>query len=101
GDRVEHGRGRPLEFDGGALVREDRLDCGRHATHERDLDEDQGLVNQGGVKECVATPVGGIDACAQIVPVTDRVYGLVADDLLQQARRRRPVDFAQHQEAAV
>ena len=53
------------------------------------------------MEERVAAPVGRIDAAAQIVPAADAVHRLVADDLLQHARRRRPVDPAQHQEAAV
>ena len=38
---------------------------------------------------------------AQVVPVADRVHRLVADDLFQQIRRRRPVDGPQHEEAAI
>ena len=53
------------------------------------------------MEEGVAAPVRRIDAAAQIVPVADRVHRLVADDLFQDVRRRRPVDPAQHQEAAV
>ena len=53
------------------------------------------------MEEGVAAPVRRIDAAAQIVPAPDAVHRLVADDLFQDHRRRRPVDPAQHQEAAV
>ena len=53
------------------------------------------------MEERVAAPVRRIDARAQVVPVADRMHRLVADDLFQDARRRRPVDAAQHEEAAV
>ena len=53
------------------------------------------------MEEGVAAPVRRIDAAAQIVPAPDAMHRLVADDLFQDHRRRRPVDPAQHQEAAV
>ena len=53
------------------------------------------------MEERKAAPVGGIEAAAQIVPALDLVHRLVGDDLLQDRRRRLPVDAAQHQEAAV
>ena len=53
------------------------------------------------MEECVAAPVGRIDAATQIEPIADFMHRLVADDLLQHDRRRRPIDPAQHQEAAV
>ena len=70
-------------------------------TRQRHFDEDQRLVDQRRVEERVAAPVGRIDAPAQIVPVVDFVHRLVANDLLEHDRGRRPVDPAQHQEAAV
>ncbi len=101
GDRIEYRRGRALHVEGVALDREDRLDRARDAAGERDLDEDERLVHQRRMEEGVAAAVRGIDARAQVVPVTNRVHRLVADDLLQDACRCRPVDLAQHQEAAV
>jgi hypothetical protein len=53
------------------------------------------------MKERIAAPVGRIDAGTQVVPVANGVHRLIADDLLQEARRRRPVDAAEHQEAAI
>ena len=53
------------------------------------------------MEEGKAAPVAGIEAAAQVVPALDLVHGLVVDDLLQDGRRRLPVDAAQHQEAAV
>ena len=53
------------------------------------------------MEEAVAAPVGRLEPVAQVVPVPDRVHRLVADDLLEDVRRRRPVDVPEHQEAAV
>ena len=53
------------------------------------------------MEESVASPVGGIDAPPELVPIADLVHRLVADDLLEQRRRRRPVDASQHQKAAI
>jgi hypothetical protein len=53
------------------------------------------------MEERVAAAIRRIDAAAQVVPARDLVDRLVADDLFQDHRRRRPVDPAQHQEAAV
>ena len=80
---------------------EDRRDRRRNVARQRHFDEDQRLVDQRRMEEGVAAPVGRIDAAAQVLPVADRVHRLVADDLFQHDRRRRPVDVAQHQEAAV
>ena len=44
------------------------------------------------MEEAEAAPVRRLEAAAQVVPVPDRVHGLVADDLLQDIGRRRPVD---------
>ena len=73
----------------------------RHVAHQCDLDEDQRLVDQRGVKEGEAAPIGRIEAAAQVVPALDLVHGLVADDLFEDRRRRIPVDAAQNEEAAV
>ena len=43
----------------------------------------------------------GIEPAAQVVPALDLVHRLVGDDLVEDGRRRLPVDAAQHQEAAV
>ena len=53
------------------------------------------------MKEGVAATVRRIDARAQVGPVANGMYRLVADDLFQHARRRRPVDAPKHQEPAV
>ena len=53
------------------------------------------------MEEAVAAPVGRFEPAPEVVPVLDGVHRLVADDLLEDVRRRRPVDVAQHQEAAV
>ena len=53
------------------------------------------------MEEGEAAPVGSAAPGAQIVPALDLVHGLVADDPLEDVGRRRPVDVAQHQEAAV
>jgi hypothetical protein len=60
------------------------------------LHEDQRLVGERRVEEREAAPVRRLDAGAQVVPAGDGVHRLVADDLLQDVRRRRPVDVAQH-----
>ena len=101
GDRIECRRRRPLGVDPLAVGRQDRIDPRGNAAGERHLDEDQRLIDQRRMEKGIAAPVGRIDARAQVVPVADRVHRLVADDLLQQIRRRRPVDGPQHQEAAI
>ena len=53
------------------------------------------------MEEGEAAPVLRFDAPAQVVPPGDLVDSLVADDLLEDMGGRRPVDRAQHQEAAV
>ena len=68
---------------------------------QRHLDEDQRLVDELGMEEGVAAPVGRFEAAAQVVPALDRVHGLVADDALQDVGGRRPVDPSQHQEPPV
>ena len=100
-DRIEDRGGRALGRDGLAPRREDRRHRFGHLAGERDLDEDQRLVDQRRVEEGVAAPIGRIDAVAQVAPVVDLVHRLVLDDLLQDVGGRRPVDPAQHQEAAV
>ena len=100
-DRVEHRGVRALGRQRVAVHAQDRRDRARDAVGERHLDKDQRLVVQRRMEECVTAPVGRIDAAAQIVPVADLVHRLVADDLFQDDRGRRPVDAAQHQEAAI
>ena len=68
GDRIEH-RGRGLvRLDAVALHRQDRRDRVGNVARQRDLDEDQRLVDQRRMEERVAAPVRRIDAAAQIVP---------------------------------
>src|SRR5215470_589660 len=100
-DRIEHRGRRLVGPDLLALERENRRDRGRDLARERNLDEDQRVIDQRGMKEGVAAAVGRIDAMAQIVPVADLMHRLIADDLLEHARRRRPVDAPQHQKAAI
>ncbi|MGY3120726.1 hypothetical protein ACVWXQ_004663 [Bradyrhizobium sp. S3.14.4] len=78
----------------GAIAPGDRLG-------QRHLDEDQGLVNHGGMEEGVASPVDRIDAAAQVVPVADLVHGFVTDDLFEDVGRGRPVNPAQHEKPPV
>ena len=101
GDRIEHRRSRAFGLDRLALGRQDRLDRGGDAAGERDLDEDQRFIGQGGMEEGVAAPIRRIDPRAQVIPVADRMHRLVADDLLEQVRRGRPVDALEHQEATI
>ena len=82
-DRVE-GRGAGLVLgDVGPPLGEQRRDRGRRRHRQRDLDEDQGLVDQGRMEERIAAPIDRIDAAPQVVPAADLVHRLVADDLLQ------------------
>src|SRR5262249_34647656 len=53
------------------------------------------------MKEGVAASIRRIDARAQVVPVADRVYRLIPDDLLQKVRWGRPVDAPEQEETAV
>ena len=68
GDRIEHRRRRLVRRDRLALHRQDRRDRVRNLAGQRDLDEDQRLVDQRRMEERVAAPVRRIDAAAQIVP---------------------------------
>ena len=85
----------------GARRHQQRLDRVRDVSRQRHLDENEGVVDHLRVEEGEETPVLGLDAPAQVVPVADRVHGLVADDLLEDVGRRRPADATQHEEAAV
>ena len=85
----------------GAPLGEQRGDRSRRLDRQRDLDEDQRLVDQRGVEEGVAAAVRRIDAPPELVPVADFMHRLVADDLLEDRRRRGPVDAAQHEKAAI
>ena len=101
GDRVEHRRGGALRVERLALDRQNRRDRPGNFAGQGDLDEDQRFIHQGRMKERIAAPIARIDAGAQIDPVADLVHRLVADDLFQDDGGRRPVDAAQHQEAAI
>ena len=72
-----------------------------HIAHQRHLDEHQRLVNERGMEEGEAAPIGRIEAAAQVVPPLDLVHRLIADDLVEDRRRRVPVDAAQNEKAAV
>ena len=86
-DRIEHRRRRLVGRRVVALHREDRRDGVGNLAGQRDLDEDQRLVDQRRMEEGVAAPVRRIDAAAQVVPAPDAVHRLVADDLFQDHRR--------------
>ena len=53
------------------------------------------------MEERVAPPVGRIDAPPEFVPVANFMHRLVADDLFEKRRGRRPVDAAQHQKPSI
>src|SRR5262245_7865239 len=78
-----------------------RLNVVRDVAHERNLDEDERLVDERGMEESEAATVAWIEATAQVVPTLDFVHGLVFDDLLQDGCRRLPVNAPQHQKAAI
>ncbi len=101
GDRIEHRGAGALDRNRLAVLGEQRRDRAGDRFGQRHLDEDQGFVDQRGMKERVAAPVDGIDAAAQIVPVADLMHRLIADDLFQDVGGRRPVDPAQHEKAPV
>jgi len=63
-DRVEHAGRRAFRIKAFALRGEDRRDCVHDLARERNLDEDQGLVEQRGMKERIAASVFRIDATA-------------------------------------
>ena len=101
GDRIEHRRGRLAGFDRLAVYCEDWIDRAGNLAGQRDLDEDQRIVDQRRVEEGVAAPVRRVDAPAQVVPAVDAMHRFVTDDPFQDARGRRPVDAPQDQKAAV
>jgi hypothetical protein len=101
GDRIEHRGRRLLRVERGALAGKNGADGVRHFARQRNLDENDRIVDQRRMEEGVAAAVGRIDAAAQIVPAVDLVHRLVADDFFQNRGRRRPVDPAQQQEAAI
>jgi len=80
---------------------QNRAAFARDLLGQRDLDEDQRLVDQRRMEEPVAAPVDRIDAAAQVVPVANFMHRLVADDLFQNDGGCRPVDLAQHQKSPV
>ena len=53
------------------------------------------------MEEGEAAAIGRLDTAAQVVPALDLVDRLVADDPLQDVGRRRPIDRADNQEAAI
>ena len=53
------------------------------------------------MKERKAAPVSRVEAATQVVPAADFVDCFVSDDLLENGRRRLPVDPPQDEEAAV
>ena len=99
-DRIEDGRRRR----GAVIVApsvQDRRDRIGDIAHQRHLDEDQRLVDESRMKECKAAPVSRVEAATQVVPAADFVDRFVSDDLLENGRRRLPVDPPQDEEAAV
>ncbi len=48
-----------------------------------------------------AAPVSRVETATQVIPPLDLMHRFVSDDLVEDGRRRLPVDAAQHQEAAV
>ena len=97
-DGIEH-RGVGLEV---RLHRpEDQiLHRARKPLAQGDLDEDEGLVGEGGMEEPEAAPVR-LEATLKILPIEDLVYRLVLDDLLEHEGGRAPVDAAKLKEPAV
>jgi hypothetical protein len=100
-DRIEHRRGRVGGLGDRSALRQEIGDRIGDLAGQRDFHEDQRLVDHQRMEEGEAAPVGRRQPSAQIVPAVDRVHRLVADDLLEDVRGRRPVDRSQHQEAAV
>src|SRR5262249_59346552 len=96
GDRVEYRGVDAILHHRLALGREDRRDRIGDLAGERHLDEDQRLVDQRRMEERIATPVGRIDARAQVLPVAYLVHRLVLDDLLEDYGGRRPGASTQH-----
>ena len=81
---------RPREFAGlwiGVLSTsvgiKQHMDRGRYIAAERNLDENQRLIDQGRVKKGKAAPVVGIEAPTQVVPSLDFVDGLIGNDLIE------------------
>jgi len=101
GDRIEHRGAGAFDRHRSPVFGEQRSDRAGDRFRQRHLDENQGLVDQSGMKERIAAPVDGVDTPAQIVPVADLVHRLIANDLFENVRRRRPVYPAQHQKPPV
>ena len=83
----------------GARV-EQALHVAGHAVHQRDLDEDQRLVGHARMEEGEAAAVR-IEPVLEVAPRADGVHRLVGDQLLEQRRRRPPVDAHQVEEADI
>src|SRR6202022_3729729 len=73
----------------------------RNAARKRDLDEDQVLVDECGMKKGVAAPIRRIDARAQIVPRANFMHRLVANDFFENDRGHGPVDAFQHEKSPI
>ncbi len=101
GDGIEHRRRWLARVVHLAFFGQKLLNRAGDALAQRDLHEDQRLIDQRWVEKGVAAPVARIEPAAQIAPVLDLVHRLIADDLLQNVRRRRPVDALEHEKAAV
>ena len=101
GNGIERRNARLIRRDMRALFRQERRDRRGGAKRQRHLDEDQRLIDQPRMEECVAAPVSGIDPPPQLVPIADFVHRLVTDDLFEKRSRRGPVDAAQHQKPPI
>src|SRR6266702_389089 len=66
GDRIEHRGAGALDRNRPPVFGEQWRDRGGNRFRQRHLDEDQGFVDQGGMEECIAAPVDGVDAAARI-----------------------------------
>ncbi len=84
-----------------AIGGQQTLNIVRNGGGQRDLDENQRLVDERRVEEGVTAPVLRIDTTAQVVPIANLVNRLVADDLFEDIGRRAPVDVAQDEKARI
>ena len=82
-DRIEDRRVRLIGGEDFAVFAQHLLDGFRNPAGQRDFDEDQRLVRQGGMEEAEAAPVLRLQAAAQILPAVDLMHRLIGDDLLQ------------------
>ena len=77
------------------------MDGGRCVAFERDLDENQRLIDQGGVEKRKTAAVVRIEPASEIVPAFDLMHGFIRDDLFQDGGGARPGHSPKHKEAAV